>query len=197
MSNGQSLTDLGYGTEISQGATLFLDDSNQGFESGEALVSIGYFTSIPSSFEASVDIFTDWVSISDSSAFNGSIPGFFSANETSFDVTPYIGTTPYLAVFQGIDDFSSLASSTGFILVQDSSWSSITGAESPSVPTTSNYRSLTFDTIELGTLQLDLGFDGGDGISASQIVPEPSTYALFAGVLAFGYIVIRRSRSQA
>jgi hypothetical protein len=28
-------------------------------------------------------------------------------------------------------------------------------------------------------------------------VPEPSTYALFAGVFAFGYIVIRRSRSQA
>ena len=31
----------------------------------------------------------------------------------------------------------------------------------------------------------------------SQVVPEPSTYALLAGILSIGYVVVRRSRSRA
>jgi len=37
--------------------------------------------------------------------------------------------------------------------------------------------------------------DNGGGFTGT-VVPEPSTYALFAGILALGFIVVRRSRSR-
>jgi hypothetical protein len=56
-----------------------------------------------------------------------------------------------------------------------------------------------FASGEFGNFSYDYELGGGalPGFNTVSPVPEPSTYALFAGVFALGYIMIRRSRSKA
>lgn len=192
--NSQSLTNLGYGTQIASGATLFLDNSNVGLTSGNAVVSIGYFSSLPGAFVATSSTFDSWVSLAETSTFSP-LNGFVSTVSNNTDVAGAVGLVPYIAVFSGINDSVNYSSATGFSLVQSSTWSAITaGSGTPESPVTdSEYRTLSFDTIHLGSLQTGLGFSGGDGI-ATEVVPEPSAFAAIAGVLALGAVGARRRR---
>ena len=50
--------------------------------------------------------------------------------------------------------------------------------------------------IEFGTESSNLGPTGSElNVQTGLIVPEPSTYALIAGIFTLGYIIIRRSRA--
>lgn len=56
--------------------------------------------------------------------------------------------------------------------------------------------SFDFNTLLLSDIDVvEYGSIATNGVSLAP-VPEPSTYALFAGILALGFIVIRRSRSR-
>ena len=52
---------------------------------------------------------------------------------------------------------------------------------------------------EFGNFSNDYDLGGGSlsGFNTVSPVPEPSTYALFAGILSIGYVVVRRARARA
>ncbi|MGK0456334.1 MAG: hypothetical protein ACJAUA_000632 [Zhongshania aliphaticivorans] len=105
------------------------------------------------------------------------------------------GSAIYFWAFNSSD--VSLATEWAIVSNTDLSWfvpsdSPIPGSTSIDIGGLADTRS-----IEFGNLSSNLGIGDQLNIQTALLVPEPSTYALFAGVLAFGYIVIRRSRSQA
>jgi hypothetical protein len=167
------------------GETVFESDENSPL-SGGSYVSVGYFTdgfdfdTIPSLTWSNL-LSTSYNEISGSFTINPAGNGAGIGSQTNifgeslfvwfFDTT----NMPVLILDQEFGLFSS----------SSLEWT----AKGDSV---SDFNSLVIEDIDI----VEYGSIVNGGVSLAP-VPEPSTYALFAGVLAFGYIVIRRSRSQA
>ena len=176
--NGQS-ADISYGSEPSIGGSLF-----QGLD-GDAVdsIAIGYFTGA-----ANAEL-SGWNPFATSTTFQ-TLDGLSINTENSVDVSLGIGSDAWLLVSD--DSFSGL--------IRSNDWDAITGASPPALESLI-YQLGPSNTISsssfLGDLAVfDNGGQGGSGLLV-QVVPEPSTYALFAGILSIGYIIVRRSRARA
>ena len=96
----------------------------------------------------------------------------------SFSLTNGVDTGDQFAIVVFEDSTTTLLADDNFRVWTDSSWL---------VP--NDGLTVSFDS-ELFQLSDAADFSG-------TVVPEPSTYALFAGILSIGYIIVRRSRARA
>lgn len=121
--------------------------------------------------------------------FNTIGSGLFNADGTIFSTgnsvtipaveEPQVGSNLYMWVF----DSSDPSTSSEWGLFGSSNW--LMPPDLASVSLTSNL----IDNVVFGDVS------GNNFITSP--VPEPSTYALLAGILSIGYVVVRRSRSRA
>jgi hypothetical protein len=183
--NAQESGNIGYGTASALGGGLFFGaDGSSSVDS----VSIGYFAN---STAANIGL-NDWISFGiNTTPVN---PGFFNGTvvNVDFEGEP-TGQEAWLLINAG----------TATALVRENSWSAMQGA-APPTPTPSNVYIFDLNTISgnITTITDDTltitdggGYGGGQGVSLTLApIPEPSTYAVLAGLLAFGLVATHRRR---
>jgi hypothetical protein len=183
------VANINYGTKAEFGGALFL-----GADGGAAdSVTVGYFAG--DVFSADL---TGWNALDTNTS--GALGGFFSNTTANTDTTAATGLTAYLLI---ADD-----AYTGFVNLD--SWASFSGTVAPALPA-----QLVFDIGASETsasinafagvngsaiiVTVGQGTDFAGGFSGSgvsvQVVPEPSTYAVLSGLLALGYVMVRRRRA--
>ena len=177
--SGQN-ANISYGSFAGVGGSLFQGLDGLSVDS----IDIGYFTGV-----ANADL-TGWNSLASSTTFQ--TPNGFNTNTvSSVDVSSGLGLEAWLLVSDG--------SSSG--LIRSNDWVDIAGAIPPALPTNLLYLLGPSNTVANSTFLGDIAvFDNsgqGDSGLLVQVVPEPSTYALFAGISILGYCAIRRSRAGA
>ena len=139
-----------------------------------------------------------WTALASTSTF--SFGGFANPSET-VDTTAGDGLNAYLLIADG----------TLQAIVRLDSWATLTGADSPSPPTTLAYNFDSSASASVITSFAATGttlsiFDGGGtnfsgGTSGTGVsftlsaVPEPSTFAALAGLCALGAVMVRRRRA--
>jgi hypothetical protein len=176
--NAQSIANIDYGSAPEVGGALFFGTDSNAADS----ISIGYFS-------GAANLTLDgWTSFGSDSAFeNGA---FNMAAAANADVTAATGSVAWILISDGSD----------YGLITNGSWSTISGAASPATPTALAYTfggsDISSETTSLGVSITDNGGNGGAGLGITVLgaVPEPSTYALFAGALAFAFVAIRRRK---
>lgn len=172
------VANINYGSVAALGGALFQGSDGSSADS----ISIGYFTG---SANAAL---TGWVSIQQDTSFNTST-GFNTGAGTNFDVSSAIGLDAWILVADG--------SESG--LIRGNDWATISGATAPTPTPTLAYQFGDSYSSSNVTILGDIAVtnnagQGGTGISVS-VVPEPSTYAMLAGALALGYVMVRRRKA--
>ena len=168
-----------YGSFTGLGGSLFQGVDGLSVDS----IAIGYFTG-----SANINL-SGWNPLANSTTFQTST-GFSSNTALNVDVSSGLGSEAWLLVSDN--------SFSGLIRADD--WTTITGSTSPAPTTNLLYQLGPSNTVSnsvfLGDIVVfDNAGQGGSGLLV-QVVPEPSTYALFAGVLILGYSIFRRFRAN-
>jgi len=185
------VANIAFGTAGEVGGAQFFGADGSAADS----VALGYFTG--NAFSADL---TGWNAFSTSSTnlLAGTSGSYFSGSLSNFDTTPGDGLTAYLLVSDG--------ALNGFIT--SSTWDAISGT-SPPAPTgsldytlggsaTSGSVTALAGTGSNITVTNGGGTDFSGGTSGTGVsftvtaVPEPSTYATLAGLLALGFVMLRR-----
>ncbi|MDB2682485.1 PEP-CTERM sorting domain-containing protein [Opitutales bacterium] len=182
------VANFNYGTAAESGGAMFL-----GADGGAAdSVTVGYFAG--DVFSADL---TGW-NVLDANT-SGVLGGFFSSTTANTDTTAATGLTAYLLIADG--------AYAGFVNLD--SWASFSGTVAPALPEALSYvigaaaTSASVNTFagvdSVITVTDGQGTDFAGGFSGSgvsiQVVPEPSTYAALSGLLALGYVMVRRRRA--
>ena len=189
--SAQSLL-IDYGSPDINGEGLFFADETQSFYDGAnvpGIITVGYFNNI-SSLSTFSDYLSNFTQVGDAESFsNATSPGFLGAQALTTDAIPE-NTEPYVFVLGGISDFTNATNASSFSIYSDSGWDSFPALGSPSPSTLDLQTTIEPNNIVVGQLN-----SIADGFRLdSSPVPEPSTYALIAGFLILGYIVIRRRK---
>jgi hypothetical protein len=174
ISQAQENADFSFGSSIGMGGALF-DNSNNitlGF------MDSGVFTSLSGSINTGNDPF-----------------GNAGYANNSFSVTTGVNASAI-----GSAMYIKLSSAAGDAYITDSTWSVISTATSPATPplnqaligSSSIAGNISAADAGLGITVVSGGI-GGTGLTIS-VVPEPSTYALIAGFVAFVFVAIRRRK---
>ena len=128
-------------------------------------------------------------SISVGNDFQGTY-GYANATQSLSNVS--FSGTPYLAL-------TTASGLTAYI--QSSAWSSLSSALPPTPTPTNNFvisNTDTASTISASLSGASIEITNGGGIAGQglgiSVVPEPSTYALIAGFVAFLFVAIRRRK---
>jgi len=178
------VANINYGSVIAPGGSQFFGSDSAAADS----ISIGFFAGDV----VNADL-TGWTSFATNSTFG---PGALSSSSVAnADTTAADGLTAYLLVQDG--GLSGLFSLN--------SWAKYSGTVAPATPATLSFQFGASDTAAnvigvagAGTAisVADAGGFGGSGVSISlSVVPEPSTYAALSGLLALGYVMVRRRRA--
>jgi hypothetical protein len=184
-------TNIAWGTTFSGSDARFYNSSGVlfGTPGADGLASVGFFNGAAT--------WDNWVSIGDSLFGGGGLEGLISTTSlVDTDATVgALGTVPMIAVFDGITDPGDIAAfSGGYLLYTDSNWQGIpAGIAPPGVPPTLNILTDQPDTIMFGQVVPGGAFDD-TGFGIQTVVPEPSTYAALAGLIALAVVAIRRRK---
>jgi hypothetical protein len=172
-----------YGSTPAVGGALFQGEDGLSADS----IAIGFFTAA-----ANAEL-TGWTAIQTDTTFN-TTGGFNSASIDSADVTSANGLDAWILILDG--------SLTGLIRAND--WAAYSGIAAPGSPSTLTYELDLSDSLStVSFLQssstlvniTNSGGQGGSGIGVQlTAVPEPSSYAAFAGLLALAAVINRRRR---
>lgn len=178
------VANISFGSAAEFGGAQFLGADGQAADS----ITIGYFTG--DTFSATL---TGWNALESTST--SPFGGYFGGSSANTDTTAGDGLTAYLLVTDGaFNGFVNLAS-----------WASLSGTVAPATPASLDYTiggSVTASAVNAfngsGTVTVTDGqgtnFAGGfagSGVSIT-VVPEPSAYAVLAGLLALGCVMLRR-----
>ena len=138
-------------------------------------ISLGYFAGDNTS-----NAFTSVASLTQGST----APAGFIFGTSALNGITYTGLTPWVSLQEGS-------------YVTSSNWGTFTAADAPTPPTDLNISVNATDAAStftaINAVVTDGGGFNGNGVSIS-VVPEPSTYALFAGFAAFLFVAIRRRK---
>lgn len=175
---------INYGSAPAAGGALFQGEDGLSADS----IAIGYFTGA-----ANGDL-TGWNAIQVDTTFN-TTTGFNTASTGSgTDIGSGDGRDAWILITDG--------SLSGLVRAND--WADITGTDAPAPEPTLTYQldsadsSATVSFLAASGTQLTITNNGGQGGSGIGIrlsaVPEPSTYAALSGLLALGYVMVRRRK---
>ena len=185
---------------------MLLDSTGTPLTSDNSVVGViaGYSSSVPTTT-------ADWTLLA-KGYVDSTYAGELSATATNVDVTTTIGQEVAVLVVKGITDIASdfsnlvLDGSLEALILHDTSWASISGAEAPSTPTSLSYTfgktsiGPIFDAssyANVGSLGIEVnnalfGTEEGFNFQTVIIVPEPSTFALLFGLSALFFVARRR-----
>ena len=182
-----------------------LDSTGTPLTSDNSVVGViaGYSSTVPTTTE-------DWTLLAEGSV-DSTFAGEIYATTTNVDVTAVIGQEVAILVVKGITDIASdfsnliLDGSLESLLLQDTSWASVSGAEAPSTATSLSYTfgktsiGPIFDAssyANVGSLGIEVNdtrFGTEEGFNfQTVVVPEPSSFALLFGLSALLFVARRR-----
>jgi len=181
--NAQSV-DIDFGSTFDGGTfdPLLFADSEDALYNSNGLITVGYFSDIGGQSDFA-SYLADFTQIGSETAF-GAVNGYLSAStNTTADVS---GQTPYVLVLGGVTDFANAATATSYSIFGDSGWAALPVGNIPAP--VANLLTLVPDNIVVGSFTAS----GTGGTISGIAVPEPSTYAALSGLLALGYVMVRR-----
>lgn len=161
------------------------DTSLSGGNTG--IITVGHFDDIEAQ-TTFAEYLADFTQIGNESPFIADREGYLQT-ATSTTIAPG-NRKPYAFVLGGVTSFADAAAATSFSIYSHSGWANFP-ASLDNFTQTLDLLALEPDGIVAGRL-IEVP-DGFDLVAISTAVPEPSTYALMAGLLSLGYLIIRRS----
>jgi len=202
-----------YGSAFDGGsntASIFTNELKVGYETANpAVLTVGYFNNgfdVPTQAATIADSATlstflsDFNLIGETSFASATAAGFLASANTVNEVG--VGSTPYILVLGGIDSFANGSNADEIGLFTNAAFGTIPSGAEP-LPADYNLQSVTLDSVVLGKEYLGESLTGAfAGVNGNiyatqaigQVIPEPSTYALFLGACSLGFVYWRKRK---
>ena len=171
-----TFADIVYGSKAVPGSAFFLGTDSAAADS----LIIGYFSGSAANASG-----TGFVSLAESSSWNSNNVGFNAGTTSSTNVTAASSSEAWLKIVDGLN--------AGYLNLD--SWDLISGAPAGNTPDSLDYTVVGTHDGAYTAFGLSIASGGfqGTGYDIS-VVPEPGTFALLFGFVAFIWVAIRRRK---
>lgn len=191
-------TNFLWGVQAANPTYLIGDAAGTKFDAN-AMVVLGAFDA---SFDLNAnknnltELFNNFQLIGTTTVLGSPQDGLFGGDNTvEVDASGLAGDIAYMWVLPGVTtyDLSSVLGVTEHAILNDTSWGTIPAGSVTPTPTPYNIQTTTLDNLVVGGTVPGGGFMGGP-LYTTQVVPEPSSYGILAGVLALALVQLRRRK---
>lgn len=184
-----------YGGQLNAEILGFYDSQGNAVNGTSGVIGLGYFNSGVPATLSTTEIFNDFVVLHESNTFIAN--GSSSVSTSDQDLGNLTSFAPVVFVISNETTFADAGMASEFLFLRKSSWGNFVAGGADQLNTVSqDIRANTYLQSEVLFGNLLSGENYGAGSSgiglATAPVPEPSSFALLAGVFGLAWVMVRR-----